>query len=45
MFDYDVDSHSGSEVLAQIGLDSRAIHDILAEPATFDPRRDAEEEE
>ena len=45
MFDFDVEVHSGSEVLAQIGLDSRAIHDILAEPAPFDPRGDAVEEE
>ena len=45
MFDYDVESHSGSDLLAQIGLGSRAIHDILAEPAPFDPRRDTEEEE
>ena len=45
MFDYDVESHSGSDLLVHIGLDSRAIHDILAEPATFDPRGDAVEEE
>ena len=45
MFDFDVEVHSGSEVLAQIGLGSRAIHDILAEPAPFDPRGDAVEEE
>ena len=45
MFDYDVQSHSGSDLLAHIGLDSRAIHDILAEPAPFDPRGDAVEVE
>ena len=45
MFDYDTESHSGSDLLAHIGLGSRAIHDILAEPAPFDPRGDAVEEE
>ena len=45
MFDFDVEVHSGSPVLAELGLDTRAIRHILAEPATFDPRGDAVEEE
>ena len=45
MFDFDVEVHSGSPVLAELGLDSRAIRHILAEPAPFDPRGDAVEEE
>ena len=45
MFDFDVEVHSGSPVLAELGLDTRAIRHILAEPAPFDPRRDEEEVE
>ena len=38
MFDFDVEVHSGSDLLAQLGLDGRAIRTILEEPAPFDPR-------
>ena len=40
MFDFDVEVHSGSDLLAQLGLDGRAIRTILDEPAPFDPRGD-----
>ena len=40
MFDFDVEVHSGSDLLAQLGLDGRAIRTILEEPAPFDPRGD-----
>ena len=43
MFDSDVEVHSGSDLLAQLGLDSRAIRHILTEPAPFDPRGDEAE--
>ena len=45
MFDFDVEVHPGGELLAELGLDHRAIRHILAEPAPFDPRGDAEEVE
>ena len=37
MFDFDVEVHSGPDLLAQLGLDGRAIRTILEEPAPFDP--------
>ena len=45
MFDYDVEAQRSGQVLNELGLDSRAIRHILAEPAPFDPRGDAVEEE
>ena len=43
MFDFDVEVQSGESLLAEVGLDSRAIRHILDEPAAFDPRGDAGE--
>ena len=41
MFDFDTDAPSGgTDLLAQLGLDARAIRTILEEPAPFDPRGD-----
>ena len=45
MFDFDAVVPIGTEVLALLGLDGRAIRTILEEPAPFDPRGDAEEVE
>ena len=38
MFDFDADVQTGTDLLAQLGLDGRAIRTILEEPAPFDPR-------
>ncbi len=43
MFDFDVQPQSGTDLLAQLGLDARAIRTILEEPAPFDPRGDDRE--
>ena len=44
MFDFDADVQSGPDLLlAQLGLDGRAIRTILEEPAPFDPRGDEAE--
>ena len=44
MFDFDIEAPSGGAgVLAQLGLDGRAIRTILEEPAPFDPRGDDRE--
>ena len=43
MFDSAPDVLSSPELLAQIGLDGRAIRHILEEPAPFDPRDDEAE--
>ena len=40
MFHFDTDVQTGPELLAQLGLDSRAIRTVLEEPAPFDPRGD-----
>ena len=39
----DFDHLCSAGLLAEIGLDARAIRDILVEPAAFDPRGDREE--
>ena len=38
MFDSDPKVLSGSELLAELGLDGRAIRILLEEPPPFDPR-------
>ena len=43
MFDFDVEVHTNSDLLAELGLDGRAIRHILEEPAPFDPRGDDRE--
>ena len=44
MFDFDTDAPSGGvDLLALLGLDGRAIRNILEEPAPFDPRGDDRE--
>ena len=43
MFDFDTDVQTGTDLLAQLGLDGRAIRTILEEPAPFDPRGDDRE--
>ena len=43
MFDSAPEMLSSSELLAQIGLDGRAIRHILDEPAPFDPKDDEAE--
>ena len=44
MFDSDTDAPAGgADLLAQLGLDARAIRNILEEPAPFDPRGDDRE--
>ena len=43
MFDSNPDVPSAPELLAEFGLDSRAIRHILDEPAPFDPRGDDRE--
>ena len=45
MFANDTEVPSGTELLAEPGLDARAICHILDEPAAFDPRGDEAERE
>ena len=43
MFDLDCETPSGSDLLAQIGLDPHTVRRILEEPVPFDPRGDEPE--
>ena len=43
MFDFHAEAPSGPELLAELGLDTRAIRTILEESAPFDPRGDDKE--
>ena len=44
MFDFDTDAPSGgADLLAQLGLDIRAIRTVLKEPTPFDLRGDDRE--
>ena len=40
MFDTDVDMPSAADLLAELGINARAIFHIFDEPASFDPRGD-----